>query len=563
MSCFEGAYRLILEEDEQGRPVLVLHARPDTRAGWTRWSVIVATSGERAGEANSINGEMPFATTQDADLTLGRVYPLEVEQGQRMVVSFSLDGPGQEGYHFFCESVQMLRAPEGYAILEETRIPGKTAIGDAPPPLLTLTPQKEAPETVPIPEVERYELTIALPVDLPDKAIVYSSRPVADVAGWAQRIAGALGFEGEPAYANKGCNDQEWAWGKAHSSSALTTYGDYAFQASDPQACDTGTGGLKTAEAAIAAARDWLLARGLLPQDCRILVTASPTNLSAEPRGDIWNPGWEICFQRVLDGVPVGRFWTSGIRMHIWSNGRIGFLTYVHRTVDDQTLYALRPVEEAWEELQNSGPIYFDTDSPVRPRYDLAHIEEISLSYRESEVARRQTHFLPLYAFRGTVHIGGYEDGFVAYVPALRGEFAIYLLAQRISAGEISETDLSDLELEDEPILAVDDIVSYVEETHRIELTASAYERIWQLEVPTSGIPFVVCVGRDPIYGGAFWVGYSSMGFDGVVIDTLPASRQKPIQIQLGYPSGSFFSGEDPRSNPRILRSLEQAGKLK
>lgn len=143
------------------------------------------------------------------------------------------------------------------------------------------------------------------------------------------------------------------------------------------------------------------------------------------------------------------------------------------------------------------------------------------------------------------------------------GEFAIYLPAQRISAGEISETDLSDLELKDEPIITVDDIVSYAKETHGIELTASAYERIAQLEVPViGGIPFVVCVGRDPIYGGAFWVGYSSMSFDGVVIDTLPASLQNPIQIQLGYPSGSFFSGEDPRSNPRILRSLEQAGKL-
>jgi len=143
------------------------------------------------------------------------------------------------------------------------------------------------------------------------------------------------------------------------------------------------------------------------------------------------------------------------------------------------------------------------------------------------------------------------------------GEFAIYLPAQRISASEISKADLSDLELKDEPILAVDDIVAYAKERHRIELTASAYERIGQLEVPvTSGIPFVVCVGRDPIYSGAFWVGYSSMSFDGVVIDTLPAMLKNPIQIQLGYPSGSF-SGEDPRSNSRVLRSLEQAGKLK
>jgi hypothetical protein len=32
--------------------------------------------------------------------------------------------------------------------------------------------------------------------------------------------------------------------------------------------------------------------------------------------------------------------------------------------------------------------------------------------------------------------------------------------------------------------------------------------------------------------------------------------------LQLGYPSSAFYGGEDPRNNPEILRSLEQAGKL-
>jgi len=35
------------------------------------------------------------------------------------------------------------------------------------------------------------------------------------------------------------------------------------------------------------------------------------------------------------------------------------------------------------------------------------------------------------------------------------------------------------------------------------------------------------------------------------------------VDIQLGYPaSPEFFVGADPRSDPRILQSLRQAGKL-
>ena len=147
--------------------------------------------------------------------------------------------------------------------------------------------------------------------------------------------------------------------------------------------------------------------------------------------------------------------------------------------------------------------------------------------------------------------------------PASEG-FAIYLPARKITANEMLEANLSDLELEDKPVLSVDDIVTYSKNTHEIELTSAAYERLSQLSVPIAGMPFVVCVDRAPVYGGAFWVGYSSMAFNGIVVDTLFATQNRPIRIQLGYPeSPELFVGEDRRSDPRILQSLEQAGKLK
>jgi len=136
------------------------------------------------------------------------------------------------------------------------------------------------------------------------------------------------------------------------------------------------------------------------------------------------------------------------------------------------------------------------------------------------------------------------------------------LLAQHVSASHLSGVELDSLEFEAEPILSVDDIVAYREETHEIELTASAYERIEQLEVPTNGLPFVVCVGRKPIYSGAFWAMFSSLSFDGVTI-WVPLIEEHIIQMKLGYPQALYFKGEDPRSDSRILQSLEQVGKLK
>jgi hypothetical protein len=74
----------------------------------------------------------------------------------------------------------------------------------------------------------------------------------------------------------------------------------------------------------------------------------------------------------------------------------------------------------------------------------------------------------------------------------------------------------------------------------------------------------VICVNKEPIYAGAFWAEYSSISFNGVVIDTTPVNKDHPIiQLQLDYPDSSFFRGEDPRSNSKIFQSLSERGKLK
>lgn len=146
--------------------------------------------------------------------------------------------------------------------------------------------------------------------------------------------------------------------------------------------------------------------------------------------------------------------------------------------------------------------------------------------------------------------------------PTIENGFSIYLLAQSISPQQLAV--LSHLELEKYPLLSINDIVAYRKATHEIELTATGYERIHSLSVPVNGKAFAVCVDGQPIYAGAFWVGYSSLSFDGIIIDTILATKEHPvIQIQLGYPGPAFFRGDDPRSDLRILQALEQAGKLR
>ncbi len=143
----------------------------------------------------------------------------------------------------------------------------------------------------------------------------------------------------------------------------------------------------------------------------------------------------------------------------------------------------------------------------------------------------------------------------------LKEGFAIYLTREDIPPARIPA--LSHIDIADKPLVDMNDVIRYNAQTFELRLTASAYERISRLEVPVTGKTFVVCVDRKPVYSGAFWPPISSLSFDGVTIWKPVGSQEAGvITFELGYPSPSFYGGEDPRNNPDILRSLEQAGKL-
>jgi len=146
------------------------------------------------------------------------------------------------------------------------------------------------------------------------------------------------------------------------------------------------------------------------------------------------------------------------------------------------------------------------------------------------------------------------------------GGFALFLLADDRPATALASVSLADLPLHDEPLLTDEDLAWYDEATHEMELTPDGYARLQQVfptPVRVDGIPFVVCVGRERIYAGAFWTPVSSLSYDGVVIMRTFAQDQTTIQISLGYPGTSFFTGQDPRSDTRVMQALASAGKLK
>lgn len=139
--------------------------------------------------------------------------------------------------------------------------------------------------------------------------------------------------------------------------------------------------------------------------------------------------------------------------------------------------------------------------------------------------------------------------------------FAIYLTEGDIYPDRMPV--LSHVEIEEQPVIGMDDITTYNAQAHEMLLTADATERLSGLEVPVEGRSFVVCVDGKPVYFGAFWTPVSSISFDGVTImKLLNLDEPHIVKLDLGYPSSDFYGGEDPRNNPEVLEALEKSGKL-
>ena len=137
-------------------------------------------------------------------------------------------------------------------------------------------------------------------------------------------------------------------------------------------------------------------------------------------------------------------------------------------------------------------------------------------------------------------------------------EFAIFRLKDtNLTASQVWDQPLESLGLADNPFLSVKDLRFYKWQTHEFSVTAAVDSQLVQLKHAGSvrGIPFVVTVGNERVYLGAFWYAYSSImpqvPYIDVIVDPHQICRCPSVLVQ-----------EDKRTDNRVYRALKQAGIL-
>ncbi|HOG46532.1 MAG TPA: hypothetical protein PLJ35_09055 [Anaerolineae bacterium] len=265
--------------------------------------------------------------------------------------------------------------------------------------------------------IARYALAGELPADLPTEAPVYSVVPgtVPDEE-WARRVAAALGFAGDPSGESRSAAQPAWTWLGPERNSLLDVYGGIAYTCARPPAQARPANAPETADQAIAAVRAWLTAQGLLPADCADDAQAWP---------GVDGLGWEVRFRRRLDGRPVGSDWTmtGGLLVRLNSLGEVDSLGYLRHEVEKGAPVPLKPLQQAWQELQTYGPTHFDLEGAATgPAYEAFTVTHVGLGYRECcyGSAEVQEALRPYYVFTGEVEIANWPRRIraSAYVPA-------------------------------------------------------------------------------------------------------------------------------------------------
>ena len=144
------------------------------------------------------------------------------------------------------------------------------------------------------------------------------------------------------------------------------------------------------------------------------------------------------------------------------------------------------------------------------------------------------------------------------YASIVSDDFSIYLAdpgytVQQLVAGEL---ELDDLVIDAEPILTLDDIISYTWSVHELDVTPAARARLASAEL---GRVFVVTALDDRMYMGAFWESWSSVAPVDISISKWHLENQ-----DTPFPIWNFVEegAEDLRADSKIRRVLEAAGKL-
>jgi hypothetical protein len=122
-------------------------------------------------------------------------------------------------------------------------------------------------------------------------------------------------------------------------------------------------------------------------------------------------------------------------------------------------------------------------------------------------------------------------------------------------------TKPGEIPLAEFPIISEEDVLGYDWDTHTLQLRNSIWFTVRQPGM--HGLPFVVVVDGVPIYVGAFWSDDSSIGSAVPSIRWDDQRKSKKISIQRAYPSSRSGQVDDPRTNEKLKKVLQELGKLK
>ena len=135
------------------------------------------------------------------------------------------------------------------------------------------------------------------------------------------------------------------------------------------------------------------------------------------------------------------------------------------------------------------------------------------------------------------------QEGFLAFYIVQDTTLSAYDVKQSVGSVSLVPT----------PLFTVKNITTYHWSTHTFEGTASfdsLMQRLRYIPGKTSGLPFVIVVGSDRVYVGAFWYPYSSQRPTVPYIDVYLSA---PYQI-----SRSPADSVDVRNDVRVRQALDR-----
>jgi len=130
-----------------------------------------------------------------------------------------------------------------------------------------------------------------------------------------------------------------------------------------------------------------------------------------------------------------------------------------------------------------------------------------------------------------------------------------------VSIGTESQIDEATVVLNEFPLIAYSDFLSYDSQHYTFLITDNAKDTIASLEHSTHGLPFAIVADNTLIYTGYFWPSYSSQSCAWLVIES--AFIENNLRLSLGYPGGAnSLQIPDRRNDSRILAIFRNDRKL-